>query len=192
LSLKHAILGFLNMKPFSGYDLWKLFNGSVNNYWSATHTQIYKALSELAEEKMVEVEVIQQESSPNKKVYHLVGLGKEELITWLKTPLELAPVRDRFLVQFSFSGVLDDKDIIHNIESYIEKIEEKLNNLRSGHYTDYLKFARSKREKFLWENTLKHGILSYENELGWLRECLSGYKMLFIDSDIKTNRIRKA
>jgi PadR family transcriptional regulator, regulatory protein AphA len=189
LSLKHAILGFLNMKPFSGYDLWKLFNGSVNNYWSATHTQIYKALSELAEEKMVEVEVIQQESSPNKKVYHLVGLGKEELITWLKTPLELAHVRDKFLVQFSFSDILDDRDIIRNIGSYIKRVEEKLNNLKSGHYIDYLKYARSKREKFLWENTLKHGILSYESELRWLRECLRSYKKAFMDSKkYKKNR----
>ncbi len=185
MSLKHAILGFLNMKPFSGYDLWKLFNGSVNNYWSATHTQIYKALSELAEEKMVEVEVIQQESAPNKKIYHLVGLGKKELIAWLKTPLSLPPVRDKFLVQFSFSDALDDRDIIRNIESYIKRVEEKLNNLKSGHYTDYLKFARSKREKFLWENTLKHGIQSYENELRWLKGCLRGFKKSFTGSDKK-------
>jgi len=183
LSLKHAILGFLNMKPFSGYDLWKLFNGSVNNYWSATHTQIYKALSELAEEKMVEVEVIQQDSSPNKKVYHLVKQGKKELTAWLKTPVALSPVRDKFLVQFSFSDILDDSDIIRNIESYSKRVEEKLNNLKSGRYIDYLKYARSKREKFLWENTLKHGILSYESELRWLRGCLRGYKKTFMDSD---------
>jgi PadR family transcriptional regulator, regulatory protein AphA len=183
LSLKHAILGFLNIKPFSGYDLWKLFNGSVNNYWSATHTQIYKALSELAEEKMVEVEVIRQELSPNKKVYHLVGLGKKELIAWLKTPLELSPIRDKLLVQFSFSDALDDSDIIRNLESYIKRVEEKLNILKSGNYTDYLKFARSKREKFLWENTLKHGILSYENELRWLKGSLRNFKKLFIDSN---------
>jgi PadR family transcriptional regulator, regulatory protein AphA len=178
LTLKYAILGFLNIRPFSGYDLYKLFNGSVNNYWSATHTQIYKALSELARDKMVEIELVHQETNPDKKVYHLKQSGKTELQNWLKTPLELTPVRDKFLVQFSFSELLDDKVIIRNIESYIEKINEKLSYIKSGHYSDYLKYARSEREKFLWEKTLDHGIISYENELHWLRNCLSELKLL--------------
>jgi PadR family transcriptional regulator, regulatory protein AphA len=179
MSLKHAILGFLNMRPFSGYDLWKLFNGSENNYWSATHTQIYKALSELARDKMVEIEIVHQETSPDKKVYHLKQSGKNELHKWLETPLELTPVRDKFLVQFLFSESLDDADIIRNIESHIEKIEDKLAKIKTSHYSDYLKYAHSAREKFLWEKTLEHGILSYENELGWLKDCLSDFKMLY-------------
>lgn len=181
MSLKHAILGFLNMKPFSGYDLWKLFNGSVNNYWSATHTQIYKALSELEKENMVEAERIHQETSPDKKIYHLQSSGKEALINWLKTPLELSPVRDKFLVQFSFSDVLDDEDIVLNIESYTQKLEEKLHKVKTGQFMDYLKYAHSEREKFLWEKTLEYGIASYENEILWLKDCLSSYKQIFTD-----------
>ena len=183
MSLKHAILGFLNMRLFSGYDLWKMFNSSVNNYWSATHTQIYKTLSDLAEDKMVETELIQQEVNPNKKVYHLTELGKEELIKWLKTPIEAPPVRDKYLVQFSFSDILEDEDIIHNIESYIKEIEEKLNNLKYGEYKEYLKYARSERENFLWNKTLEHGISSYENELKWLKECLRSYNKLFVTTE---------
>jgi DNA-binding PadR family transcriptional regulator len=150
----------------------------VNHYWSATHTQIYKTLSELARDKMVEIELVHQETSPDKKVYHLKQSGKTELYDWLKMPLELTPIRDRFLVQFSFSELLDDKAIIRNIESYIEKINEKLANIKSGHYSDYLKYAHSDREKFLWEKTLEHGIMSYENELRWLKDCLSEFKLL--------------
>ena len=166
------------MRPFTGYELYKLFNGSVNNYWSATHTQIYRALAELTRDKMVEIELIHQETKPDKKVYHLKQSGKAELENWLKTPFELTPIRDKFLVQFSFSGLLNDKTIIRNIEYYIEKIDEKLANIKSGHYSGYLKYARSKQEKFLWEKTLEHGIVSYENELHWLKDCLSEFKLL--------------
>jgi PadR family transcriptional regulator, regulatory protein AphA len=181
MSLRHAILGFLNMRPFSGYDLWKMFNGSVNNYWSATNTQIYRTLSELAEKKMVEIEVIQQETNPNKKVYHLTETGKEELLIWLKTPLDLTPVRDKFLVQFSFSDILKSDDIINNIITYIKKIEGRLNRLKSSQYISYLKYAHSEREKFLWNKTLEYGIRNYENELKWLKECLISYNKLFGD-----------
>lgn len=181
MSLKHAILGFLNMRPFTGYDLWKLFNGSVGNYWSATHTQIYKVLSELEKDNMVEAERIHQETSPDKKIYHLQSPGKNALIEWLKTPLELPPIRDKFLVQFSFSDILEDKDIILNMESYVEKLEEKLIKVKYGQFQDYLKYAHSEREKYLWKKTLEYGIVSYENEIRWLKECLSSYKKLFTD-----------
>ena len=86
MSLKHAILGFLNMRPFSGYDLWKVFGKSVNNYWSATHTQVYRTLAELAKDKMVDTEMVRQQSSPNKKIYHITYRGREELVKWLKPP----------------------------------------------------------------------------------------------------------
>ena len=179
MSLKYAILGFLNIRPFSGYDLWKMFSGSVNNYWSATHTQIYRTLSELAAENMVETETIQQHLSPNKKVYSLTETGKKDLLNWLSTPLEPGAVRDKFLVQFSFSGNIEPKDVIHNLEEYIKSIEVKLNDLKSGQHKEFIKFARSEQEKFLWSKTLEHGIWSYESELKWLRDCLSTYKDLF-------------
>lgn len=181
MSLKHTILGFLNMRAFSGYDLWKMFNGSVNNYWSATHTQIYKTLSELEKGEMVEIELIQQVTTPNKKIYHLTEMGKKELLRWLQTPIDLPPVRDKFLVQFSFSDILNHDDVILNIESYIKKIQIKLEELSSEQYRVYFKYAHSDREKFLWEKTLEHGIWSYENELKWLKDCLKTYNQLFVD-----------
>jgi PadR family transcriptional regulator AphA len=32
MSLKHAILGFINYRPLSGYDLKKIFDGSVRYF----------------------------------------------------------------------------------------------------------------------------------------------------------------
>src|SRR5690242_7581344 len=138
MSLKYAILGFLNIRPFSGYDLWKMFSGSVNNYWSATHTQIYRTLAELVDENLVETEIIQQQLTPNKKVYHLMDTGKQDLLNWLRTPLEPGAVRDKFLVQFSFSGNIEPKDVIHNMEEYIKSIEVKLNSLKSDQPKEFL------------------------------------------------------
>ncbi|WP_107842010.1 PadR family transcriptional regulator [Metasolibacillus meyeri] len=188
MSLKHTILGFLNMNAFTGYNLWQMFNGSVKNYWSATHTQIYRTLSELEKGNMVEVELVQQEKHPNKKVYHLTESGKKELLKWLQTPIDLPPVRDKFLVQFSFSDILAHEDIIHNIESYIEKIEMKLEDLKSDQYKVYFQYAHSHRERFLWEKTIEHGIWSYESELKWLKDCLKSYNELFVNEKSATRK----
>ena len=33
MSLEYAILGFLNYRPLSGYDLKKVFDNSVRHFW---------------------------------------------------------------------------------------------------------------------------------------------------------------
>ncbi|PER49466.1 hypothetical protein COL26_34575 [Bacillus thuringiensis] len=88
MSLKHTILVFLNRRAFSGYDLWKMFNDSVDNYWSTTHTQIYKILSELEKGEMFAIKLIQQKANLNKKIYDLTESEKKELLKWLQTPID--------------------------------------------------------------------------------------------------------
>jgi DNA-binding PadR family transcriptional regulator len=58
--LAHAILGFLDYQPMSGYDIKKTIDQSVSHFWSATQSHIYKALENLEKEEMVESLVIQQ------------------------------------------------------------------------------------------------------------------------------------
>ena len=58
MPLSHAILGFLDYQPMSGYDLKKYFDQSVAHFWSATQSHIYKALENLENDGMVESELI--------------------------------------------------------------------------------------------------------------------------------------
>lgn len=44
MSLKHGILGFLSEQEMSGYNLEKLFSGSVGYFWSAKISQVYRDL----------------------------------------------------------------------------------------------------------------------------------------------------
>ncbi len=61
MPLSHAILGFLEYGPMSGYDLKKNFDQSVAHFWSATQSHIYKALEDLESQGLVKSQVIQQE-----------------------------------------------------------------------------------------------------------------------------------
>ena len=47
MSLEYAILGFLNYLPLSGYDLKKMFDTSVQHFWPADQSQIYRTLARL-------------------------------------------------------------------------------------------------------------------------------------------------
>jgi PadR family transcriptional regulator AphA len=71
MSLEHAILGFLNYGPSSGYDLKKVFDVSVQHFWPADQSQIYRTLSRLEDEGWAEMELVEQEDRPDRKVYHI-------------------------------------------------------------------------------------------------------------------------
>ena len=98
MPLSHAILGFLEFNPMSGYDLKKYFDQSISHFWSATQSNIYKALENLEKEGMVVSEVILQEGRPNRKQYHVTEQGRAELRRWLTVPLPPAQVREGWLI----------------------------------------------------------------------------------------------
>ena len=46
MSLKHALLGLLNYRPMTGYDLKQRFDHSISHFWSANLSQIYPTSEE--------------------------------------------------------------------------------------------------------------------------------------------------
>ena len=47
MSLRHALLGLLADRPYSGWQLLKHFEGSLAYAWPALHSQIYPELARL-------------------------------------------------------------------------------------------------------------------------------------------------
>ena len=76
MSLEHAILGFLNSRPMTGYELKKIFDTSVRHFWPADQSQIYRTLSRLSERGWAEMEIIKQSERPDRKVYRLTPRGR--------------------------------------------------------------------------------------------------------------------
>ena len=61
MSLDHAILGFLNYHPYTGYDLKKIFDSSVQHFWPADQSQIYRTLNRLTEQGFAKMEKVSQD-----------------------------------------------------------------------------------------------------------------------------------
>jgi DNA-binding PadR family transcriptional regulator len=104
MSLRYAMLGFIDMMPLTGYDLKKLFNSSVKYYWTATHSQIYRTLDEMKKSGLIREEYIPQTDLPNKKLYHITEKGKLALYQWAARPADIPPVRHALLVQLSWAA----------------------------------------------------------------------------------------
>lgn len=66
-TLKYAILGLLNQKEMSGYDLMKQFESTLCEFWTAKHSQIYPELKKLTEEGRVTYKTETSETNSEKK-----------------------------------------------------------------------------------------------------------------------------
>src|SRR5512137_3036830 len=111
MSLKHAILGFLSFQQFTGYDLKKAFDNSVQHFWSADQSQIYRTLEQIVEAGWAEVKLVEQRERPNRKVYHITRPGRAELRRWLATPLTHREEHEPFLIQLFFANSLSDAEV---------------------------------------------------------------------------------
>jgi DNA-binding PadR family transcriptional regulator len=174
MHLEHAILGFLNYVPFTGYDLKRSFESSVRHFWPADQSQIYKTLRRLAEQGFVTHEVVQQEGRPNRKVYRITEAGRKELRAWIGRTPDPEEVRSPFLIQVFFAGLLNDDEIIAMLEAKAQQLRELLDRYRSiadAPLEDEGQEAPP-RERFFWYLTLDNGLSNKQAELDWIEDAM--------------------
>lgn len=174
MSLSHAILGFLDYQPMSGYDLKKYFDQSVAHFWSATQSHIYKALETLEAEGMVKSQVIQQEGKPNRKQYQITDAGRAELQRWTSTPLPVEAKREAWLIQVFFAHNLANEDVVALFENRIERLRTSLAQCRLAqeNIEENSRHGEMQRPQSLWQLTLDYGIDYFQNEINWLEKTL--------------------
>ncbi|MBN2146850.1 MAG: PadR family transcriptional regulator [Anaerolineales bacterium] len=178
MSLDHAILGFLSYMPFSGYDLKKLFDTSVQHFWPADQSQIYRTLARLTEQGFVEMEKIEQTTRPDRKVYHITEAGHQELIRWLSLPPPMDAPRSAPLVQVFFLGQLSDENILTKFEGFAAIMRAILNQYDQipEQIERYKAEINSPREHFFWMLTLDNGLRNMRANLEWAENVITQIK----------------
>ena len=178
MSLEHAILGFLNYQPFSGYDLKKVFDTTVRHFWPADQSQIYRTLGRLAEQGCVKMEKVEQSNRPDRKVYHITPAGRRELAQWMAGAPPKDPTRSSALVQVFFLGRLSDEEILAKFEGYAATVRgiialyDELPEKIEG----YARIVDSPREVFFWLSTLDLGKRTMRANLEWAEHIISQIK----------------
>jgi DNA-binding PadR family transcriptional regulator len=178
MSLEHAILGFLNYSPETGYDLKKEFDLSVRHFWPADQSQIYRTLSRLADKGWVSMTVVKQADRPDRKVYSITEEGKTELHRWLGSSLPVSEHRNAELIQVFFAGQLSDAQILEIFESEAKKVLAVLDGYsRIPNQTQhYVEKVGSPREAYFWYLTLECGLQLFQAQLAWLESVIQRIK----------------
>lgn len=172
MSLAHAILGLLQQKEMTGYDLkTSCFDQCIAHLWSADQAQIYRTLDKLVKQGWITCTVEIQYDRPNRKVYNVTEAGKAELIRWLQCPQPLPTVREPLLVQLFFAAQLPNEAIIHLLEQQLVARREKLAECEKIELPTLEDLAAS-REQIMQRLVLELAIRREQTYIDWLKTAI--------------------
>lgn len=171
-ALKYAILGLLFDKPMTGYDLMKEFGSTLNEFWSAKHSQIYPELKKLTEEGMVKYEIEISGTSLEKKNYSITEEGKKDFLEWLQeeTKAEETP-KSIFRLKLFYSPYLNDSERKEMIEQQLKLEESRLQQLKNNQ-KKFDKIPNKNSSEFGDYLVLMGAIMREETNCEWLNKCL--------------------
>ena len=173
MSLRYAILSLLAHDPLSGYELMKLFDGSVGYFWHASHPQIYKELARLERNGDVTHRSVEQRGRPTKKIYTLSESGRKALLAWLRIPARPQRVKDEMMLKTFSSGLLTNEEATELITKHRE-----IYRVRQQKYQELERFlssgpVMSNRLRLGGYLTLLRGIRHASSYVDWCDEAIA-------------------
>ena len=104
------MLGVLEARAMTGYELTQFFESSARWVWSAPQSQIYPALKRMETDGLIAGEEQVRGERLKRREYSITELGQAELREWLAQPQTDQSLRDPFLLQALFLDMLDPDD----------------------------------------------------------------------------------
>ncbi len=171
MSIQHALLTSLLEKPSTGYQLARRFDRSIGHFWQASHQQIYRELRRMAAAGWVEIEEKGENGSRKRKVYHVLPMGRDELVRWAGEPGSSGHSNEALMVKIRAEAVLGPIGVRQELIRLIASHEERLANYRAIEERDFSSPDLSRAQK-LQHRVLLKGISAEEDWLNWARETL--------------------
>lgn len=167
--LKHGILGLLNYKDMTGYEVMELFRDSLYFFWNAKTSQIYRELQGLEDSGWLVSKSKKQKGKPDKRIYHITDSGKEELEEWLLND-EIKSMNYPVLMKSFFMGELSPEASLPFYYMYRGQCASELKEYMMAKQED--SFAKSP----FWLMTLDYRIRESKMNIEWCDYCIDTIK----------------
>jgi PadR family transcriptional regulator, regulatory protein AphA len=184
--ITYGVLGMLAFwGPMSGYDIKRLFDTMLSPMWGAAHSQIYKELRRMRELGWVEMERIEQETRPDRKVYQITETGREALSQWQEQRADVFQLRDEMLLKILFGSFATPEALASNLRASIADHEMHLLAYRQNSLyvarCGESPFPEQRRNPYVTESEgdpffalLNHFAIDFEQTyIRWLYEVLT-------------------
>ncbi len=177
MSLQYAVLGLLSYRQMTGYDLKKMFDESINNFWVASLSQIYRELGALEGKGYLTSVIEPQDDRPDKRIYSITEAGRATFKEWITNfPQKLSKEkRDEFTLRIFFGSNLSREELTAQFRHFLNEKQGQLEEIKSLYkiserYVEEMKLFNG--EEIYWRFILRRAYLSLETLIRWAEECL--------------------
>jgi DNA-binding PadR family transcriptional regulator len=121
VTLRYALLGVLEARPMTGYELAQFFDESTSWVWSAPHSNIYPQLRKMEEEGLLSSRTEIRGERLERTVYSISKKGIEELRRWVTSDPGAVNQRDPLFLRAVFFDMTDPAEAEDMLEQFIER-----------------------------------------------------------------------
>ena len=172
--LKQGILGLLNYSDMTGYEIKTIFQQSLNYFWTAQTSQIYRELQSLEKVGWVTSTHVTQKGKPDKKVFSITNDGKEELQRWLREDLQSSVLRIPLLMQTFFRSECSYEENL----AFFRRIADNTSSFPGGRelavsaVNAYAAQMGDPEKALFWKFTIEYGKMHDEMLKAWSKKCI--------------------
>ncbi len=168
------ILGFLEIKNLTIYEIKKAMENSINHFYSSSYGSIHPAVAKLEKNGFVTSKE-KFDGKRKKKIYSITESGKENFNNWLKDDIQLTRLKEDSLVKLFFFGNLDNESRKRIITNYVKKLQQSIAELeviKNSIDLEKIPDELSETARFQVE-TLKFGLDNANFMNDWYKELLT-------------------
>lgn len=131
MDIRTFCLGMLTIKEASGYEIKKMLEGPLRQFFDASFGSIYPALGKLTEEGLVTCAATPQDKRPDKKTYRITSQGRLAFLDELMRMPGRDRIRSEFLATMLFADLLPARHLSDVIDARVAEYRQALAELRT-------------------------------------------------------------
>ncbi len=177
--LKHGILGLIRYGDKTGYEIMTVFRDSLNHFWTAQTSQIYRELQTMEKAGWITQTHVPQTGKPDKNVYSITSAGREELLRWLREDNLPASIRNPFLLKTFFMGELPAEENLAFFKAMRDASVFPDDGAQASADAEMYQKAVEDPEKALyWKFTIAFGRMYEQMQRAWCEYCIGELEAL--------------
>lgn len=165
MSTKFALLGLLNIRKMSAYDLAKFAKDAIGYFWNESYSNVHRTLKILVDEK--QIEKLPEQGTRNKTIFEITELGRQTLSDWLSNHEHSIIYRDELLLKLFVSKPQDYPALVQDLKALLE---ESLDQRKT--YSDLQASLASKPDTLSYDLVLDYGLMENEVRIAWLENTI--------------------
>ena len=177
--LKHGILGLLNYGDKTGYEIMTVFRDSLNHFWTAQTSQIYRELQTMEKNGWISQRHVEQAGKPDKNVFSITEAGRAELLGWLRADNLPKSARDPFLMKTFFRGELPvEENIAYFRACGQERVFSDDGKQATAAAEMYRQAIQNPEKAVYWKLTIEFGRMFERMYRQWCQICVQELESL--------------